>query len=72
MNEKASFKELIIEAQNSNPDATERLINRLHPLIKKYSYKLGYDEAGSDLTLWVIETVSMHKPNVIWESNESK
>ena len=69
MNEKASFKELIIKAQNGNPDAAEQLVNRLSPLIKKYSSRLGYDDARSDLTLWTLETIDHHKPNVIWESN---
>ena len=68
MNEGASFKELIIRAQNGNPDAAEQLVDRLAPLIRKYSSKLGYDDARSDLTLWTLETIDHRKPNVIWET----
>jgi len=70
LNEKTGFKELIIKSQSGDLDATEQLINRLSPLIKKHSFKLGYDEACSDLTLWILETIAQHKPNVIWESGE--
>ena len=41
LKENKSLKELIIEAQNGDSEATEKLINRLSPLLKKYSYKLG-------------------------------
>lgn len=63
-----SVKELIIRTQNGDSDSAEQLINRLSPLIKKYSGKLGYEEAYSDLSIWILETVHRYKPNVIWES----
>ncbi|HVJ49093.1 helix-turn-helix domain-containing protein [Desulfitobacterium sp.] len=70
MNENKSLKELIIEAQNGDSEAPEKLINRLSPLLKKYSYKLGYDDACSDLSLWILEAIRRYKPNVIWETND--
>lgn len=69
LNGQTSFKELIIKAQNGNPEAAEQLVDRLSPLIKKYSSQLGYDDARSELTLWTLETINHRKPNVIWESN---
>jgi hypothetical protein len=64
------LKELIIKAQNGDAGATEQFINRLLPLIKKHSYKLGYDDAYSDLTTWILEAIHRYKPNTIWEIND--
>lgn len=68
MDEPARFKDLIVRAQNGDSDAMEQLINRLQPLIRKYSYQLGYEDAKSELILWIIETIHLHKPNKIWET----
>lgn len=69
LTEKDCFKELIIKAQNDDSRSMQQIIERLSPLIIKYSLKLGYADAYSDLCLWVLEAIKHHKPNVIWETN---
>lgn len=72
MEEENGLKELIIKSQNGDSQATKQIIARIQPLIKKYAYQLGYEEAASDLTLWILESIHRYKPNVIWdEKNQS-
>jgi len=66
----ASLKELIIKAQNGDAEATEQVINRLLPLIKKHSFKLQYDDASSDLIIWILQAIHRCGPNAIWETND--
>lgn len=50
--------DLIKDAQNKNTDATLKVINKFSPLIKKYSRKLNYDGADSDLIICLIEIIN--------------
>jgi len=70
MKEECSLKELIIKSQNGDSQATKQIVAHIQPLINKYACQLGYEEAASDLTLWILESIRNYKPNVIL--NEQK
>jgi RNA polymerase sigma factor (sigma-70 family) len=48
----------IVEYQNGNNEHVEELIEKFSPLLKKYAYKLKYEDALSDLILIFIETLN--------------
>lgn len=60
------LKELILKAQSGDKDALNLIIKKLEPMINKYSYRLNYEDAKSELTAWIIELILSAKPNVIW------
>lgn len=70
LNDDIKLKDLIIKAQNGDEESIEEILNRLLLLIKKYSYKLGYEDASADLQLWILEAIHGYKPNAIWETND--
>ncbi|TEB15574.1 hypothetical protein Psfp_02069 [Pelotomaculum sp. FP] len=47
------------------PLFTRSAIARLTVL--RDSFSLGYDEAHSDLTTWIVETIHRYQPNTMWE-----
>lgn len=51
------LNELVLAAQNDNKDAIMEIISIFRPLIKKYSAKLLYDGAESDLIILIIKLV---------------
>lgn len=53
-----NLNKLISEAQRGNKDSYIILINQFNPIIKKYSRKLGYDRADTDLIIWLIKTIN--------------
>jgi RNA polymerase sigma factor (sigma-70 family) len=61
--------ELIKESSKSNQQATLDIINKFSPLIKKYSRKLNYDGADTDLIIAIIVTINylskVQNPNII-------
>ncbi len=64
------LRELIIRAKSGNKEAMAQVVQRFTPIIKKYSRRLGYDEACSDLELWIIEAVHRYQPCSTWGKNE--
>lgn len=42
-------------------DATLQILNQFDPLLNKYAYKLGYEHAKSDLTVFFIEILQVLK-----------
>lgn len=54
---KNSLYELVRESYLGNKEVTMILINKFNPLIKKYSRKLNYDGADTDLTIHLIEVL---------------
>ena len=48
---------LIKESQNKNKDATMKIIEKFRPLINKYSRKLNYDGADTDLIISLIKLI---------------
>lgn len=49
--------EAVLLSQKGDNDATMQVINKFRPLIKKYSYKLNYDDAEADLTAFLIKII---------------
>lgn len=45
------LSEAIASAQHNNPDSLLALIEKFKPLLKKYAYKLHYEDAYYDLQL---------------------
>ncbi|HBT48191.1 helix-turn-helix domain-containing protein [Moorellaceae bacterium AZ2] len=70
MPKKAKLQELIVKAQAGDQEALAELVQRFNPVIKKYSRRLGYEEAGSDLVAWIVDAVHRYKPNTTWGRDE--
>ena len=47
--------DLIVQSQTSDSSATLTLIRKFDPLLRKYAYKLYYDDAYNDLLFDFIE-----------------
>jgi len=60
---KPRLRELIAKAKNGDAEAMTRLVGRLIPLVKKYSRRLGYEDACSDLVTRIIEAVHRYRPH---------
>ena len=48
---------LISKAKNNSDDAKIAIIEKFSPIISKYSYKLGYEDAKQDLILFVLTLI---------------
>lgn len=70
MERKPKLRELITLAKNGNEEAMTFLVKRFTLIIKKYSRRLGYDEACSDLVLWIVDAVHRYQPNTTWGREE--
>jgi hypothetical protein len=51
------ISDLMIQSQAGNIDATLVLIHKFNPLLRKYSYKLFYEDAYNDLLVDFIELI---------------
>lgn len=51
------LSEAITSAQHNNPDSLLALIEKFKPLLKKYAYKLHYEDAYYDLQLDFIQII---------------
>ena len=49
--------DLILKAKNNSDDAKIAIIEKFSPIISKYSYKLGYEDAKQDLILFVLTLI---------------
>ena len=54
MENKPSLRKLITKAKDGDAEATAQLVSRLIPLVKKYTHRLGYDDAYSELVTWIV------------------
>lgn len=54
--------QVILESQSGNSDSTLYLIEKFAPLLKKYAYRLEYEDAYNDLLLNFIEII--HAMNI--------
>ncbi len=52
-----SLCELISQAKAGDKNCMMEILTKFIPLIKKYAYKLNYDDAGNDLIESIIQTV---------------
>ena len=48
---------LISEAKDGNKNSMLEILNKFKPLIKKYSYKMNYEDAENDLILSMIQLI---------------
>ncbi len=63
--------DIIVKLQGGDDDATLLLIEKFNPLLKKYAYKLSYDDAYNDLLLNFIELLhNMQIENIHNKSEE--
>lgn len=49
--------ELVVESNKSNPYAMLKLINQFNPILKKYAFRLNYEDAYNDLITEFIESI---------------
>jgi len=49
--------DLIVQSKDCNVNATMALINKFNPLLKKYAYKLFYEDAYNDLLVDFVELI---------------
>jgi RNA polymerase sigma factor (sigma-70 family) len=62
--------DLIAQSQTGSNDATLALIEKFNPLLKKYTYKLFYDDAYSDLLVDFIELLHNIKLGHLHDKSE--
>jgi RNA polymerase sigma factor (sigma-70 family) len=60
----------IIKSQNGEEDSTLLLIEKFNPLLKKYAYKLKYEDAYNDLLIDFIELLHNIQINRIHNKSE--
>jgi DNA-directed RNA polymerase specialized sigma subunit len=70
MTKKQKLSDLVARVQSGDKEATEQLVDRFMPIIKKYCRQLGYNDAGQDLILWILSAVKRYKPNTAWGREE--
>jgi len=58
---KQKLKVLIVNAQNGDQDSVVNLVHRFIPTVKKYSRRMGYEEAYADLIAWMVNAVHKYK-----------
>ena len=62
--------DLIDLSQSGNVDATLELVNRFNPLLRKYTYRLNFDDAYDELLvdfLVLIKTIQFHTFSICTE-----
>ena len=62
MQKRGCLKELIIKAKSSDQESIYLVISRFNPIMRKLERSLGYDEAYSDLTIWMISAIKKYDP----------
>ncbi len=62
--------ELISKSQSGDEDATLILIEKFKPLLKKYAYKLSYEDAYNDLLVDFIELIHNIQIYYIYNKDE--
>ncbi|OPX93569.1 MAG: hypothetical protein A4E53_00212 [Pelotomaculum sp. PtaB.Bin104] len=70
MQRKPKLRELIAKVKNCEEDAVLEVVHRFIPLVKKYSRRVGYDEACSNLVVWIMKAVHRYEPRTTWGRDE--
>ncbi|TDA67859.1 MAG: helix-turn-helix domain-containing protein [Clostridia bacterium] len=70
MQRKPKLRELIVRVKNGEEDAVLEVVQRFIPLVRKYSRRMGYDEACSDLVVWIVSAVHRYEPRTTWGRDE--
>lgn len=65
-----SIRNLIEKAKNGDKDSMELLIVKFEPILNSLSYKLEYDCAKTDLTIFFIKLIASIKLDIIINSSE--
>lgn len=60
----------ILSSQNGDGNSTLKLIEKFKPLLKKYAYKLSYEDAYNDLLIDFIELLHDIQIDRIYNKNE--
>lgn len=66
------ISDLIAESQNGNSDAALLMIEKFKPLLRKYAYKLYYEDAYNDLLVDFIELIHNINLDHIHDKSEGK
>lgn len=66
------LQELITDAQSGNKQSMEELILKFQPLIRKYAYKLNYEDSENDLILFFIELIRVFPKEILNAADEGK
>lgn len=64
------LRELIVRATGGDREAMTQVVQRFIPVVKKYSRRMGYDEACGDLVVWIVGAVRRYRPNTTWGIDE--
>jgi len=62
VDKRQKLKVLIVNGQNGDQESVVHLVHRFIPLVKKYSRRMGYEEAYADLIAWMVNAVHKYKP----------
>jgi len=63
-------KDLIIQSQTGDSEATLKLIEKFDPLLKKYAYVLFYEDAYNDLLLDFLKFLNKLRLDTLRNTNE--
>ena len=63
---------LVSTAKSGNKDAMAEIIDKFNPILKKYSRKLGYEDAYNELVLFFIELIYKIPEKLIASQNDGK
>ncbi|MDK2984531.1 MAG: hypothetical protein PWQ96_173 [Clostridia bacterium] len=70
MVKKPKLRELIFLAKNGDEDAFIQVVRRFLPVAKKYSQRMGYEDAGADLVVWIVNAIHRYQPKTTWGRGE--
>ena len=70
MENKARISGLIVRAKSGDQEALTQIVQRFQPILKKYSHRIGNDDAYSDLVIWIINAVKRYQLGNNWGKNE--
>jgi hypothetical protein len=64
-----SFSHLLERAKHGDAEAIRQVVDRLEPLVRKYSWRLGYADARSELIEWLLRAI--HRYPLASQSRDS-
>lgn len=70
MQRQKKLSDLVKEVRNGDTESVSELVERLAPIINRYSRKLGYDDAKHELVEHVVKAAKNYKPNSSWGKDE--
>lgn len=70
MYNRPKLKDLIRRAKNGDEEAAHQVVDRFKAIVKKYTRRLGDEDAGADLTEWILNAIKNYRPNTTWGRDE--